>query len=152
MDYLLNCKPVCTPLPAVLQNDYVIWVNFPWVCVSWLRQQVPFSPRQPASSRVQSHCSSARLWEPSRYLAWMKRVNYQSGGNSRQLGRSRGWDRMGIGCVYMRARVTAEALCQDYGAKQGALSVSRLVLGEDSGWTGHTAVPGCSAARHSGVQ
>lgn len=33
----------------------------------------------------------------------------------------------------------------DYGAKQGALSVSPLVLGEDSGWTEHTAVPGCSA-------
>lgn len=33
----------------------------------------------------------------------------------------------------------------DYGAKQGALSVSLLVLGEDSGWTGHTAVLDCSA-------
>lgn len=33
----------------------------------------------------------------------------------------------------------------DYGAKQGALSVSLLVLGEDSSWTGHTAVTGCSA-------
>lgn len=63
-----------------------------------------------------------------------------------------GWELAVCPSRYMRARVTAEALCQDYGAKQGALSVSRLVLGEDSGWTGHTAVPGCSAARHSGVQ
>lgn len=33
----------------------------------------------------------------------------------------------------------------DYGAKQGALFVSLLVLGVDSGWTGHTAVPVPSA-------
>lgn len=39
----------------------------------------------------------------------------------------------------------SEGTVPDYGAKQGALSVSLLVVGKDSSWTGHTAVPGCSA-------
>lgn len=39
----------------------------------------------------------------------------------------------------------SEGIMPDYGAKQGALSVSLPVLGLDSGWTGHTAVPVPSA-------
>ena len=165
MDYLLDRKPVCTSSSCTLRlRDLSELSQSVWVCecvsspmpVLWLRQQVPFSPRQPAGSRVRSHCCSARLWEPSRYLAWTKRVNYRSGGNSRQLGTSRGWwDRMGIGCVSIAVHESwsySRGIMPDYGAKQGALSVSRLVLGEDSGRTGPTAAPGCSAARHSGVQ
>lgn len=55
---------------------------------------------------------------------------------------------MGIGSVSITVHESlsySEGIMPDYGAKQGALSVSLLVLGEDSGWTGHTAVPGCSA-------
>lgn len=48
--------------------------------------------------------------------------------------------------LYMRAPVTARALCQIMRLSRGHyLSVSLLVFGGDSGWTGHTAVPGCSA-------
>lgn len=55
---------------------------------------------------------------------------------------------MGIGCVSITVHESSsysKGIMPDYRAKQGALSVSLLVLGEDSGWTGHTAVPGCSA-------
>lgn len=55
---------------------------------------------------------------------------------------------MGIGCVSITVHESLsynDGIMPDYGAKQGALSVSPLVLGEDSGWTEHTAVPGCSA-------
>ncbi len=55
---------------------------------------------------------------------------------------------MGIGCVSIAVHESqsySKGIMPDYEAKQGALSVSLLVLGEDSGWTGHTAVTGCSA-------
>lgn len=43
---------------------------------------------------------------------------------------------MGIGCVSISVHASlsySEGITPDYGAKQGALSVSPLVLGEDSG-------------------
>lgn len=55
---------------------------------------------------------------------------------------------MGIGYVSLPVHESlsySEGIMPDYGAKQGALSVSLPVLGLDSGWTGHTAVPVPSA-------
>lgn len=55
---------------------------------------------------------------------------------------------MGIGCVSVTVHESlsySDGIMPDYGAKQRAVSVSLLVLGEDAGWTGHTAVPSCSA-------
>lgn len=61
---------------------------------------------------------------------------------------------MGIGSVSIPVQESlsySEGTVPDYGAKRGALSVSLVVLGKDSSWTGHTAVPAL-CTRHSGVQ
>ena len=55
---------------------------------------------------------------------------------------------MGIGCVSITVHASSnysKGITPDYGAKQGALTVSLLIHGEDASWTGHTAVPGRSA-------
>lgn len=56
-----------------------------------------------------------------------------------------GWELAVRPSQYMRARVTVKALCQIMGLSKGALSVSLPIHGEHSGWSGRTAVPGCSA-------
>lgn len=63
-------------------------------------------------------------------------------------------DWMGIGSASIAVRESLSysgGILPDYGAKRGALSVSLPVLGKDSSWTGHTAVPAL-CTRHSGVQ
>lgn len=118
------------------------------VCVSlpmpvlWIWQQVPPSAD---GARVRSHCRYLvcgryyGIWHEWNVLTISKVEVLASWGGAED---GTGWE---LAIAVHESLSYSKGIMPDYGAKQGALSVSLLVLGKDSIWTGLTAVPGCSA-------